>query len=277
MRKLYITLSLLCGLGLLSMTSTEAEAQCTNSSNIIGCPVGVADGSDFQFELDGVSTFFNNTLNREFQSIGAIGFEPSNTETGRGLHSIGNAYPGGGTVADVWDWWLFGGGSPSDEPQSLYQEISTTPTAPDPSAARYRVKFTMFPFPKISIDGSTVDKSLGKRTIRIKLPSGKFVTEEITIMQTEDGKIYGVGAGLHNFGPMHESRNQPFPGQTQYSFDEDPIPRPAPTPGSQMSETDQQNMEQGPSSGENLYHFQCNHISTPHPGDEICILSLRQD
>jgi hypothetical protein len=112
--------------------------------------------------------------------------------------------------------------------------FSTAPTAPDPNAVQYRVKVTFFPFLKISIDGSKVVKTLGKRTARIKLPSGKTVTEGITIMQTEDGTIYGIGAGLHNFGPMHESRNQPFPDQKQYSFDKDPIPRP-PTPGAGQS------------------------------------------
>lgn len=249
MRKLYIILSVLCGLGLSSMTS----AQSPDPETDLAKPIIISPG------------FF----------------------------PITNAYPGEVGEGGAWLWWLFDGPSPFDPPTEddpfdpaegvfgnppATTPVSTTPTAPDPSAARYRVKLTMFPFPKLSIDGSTVVKSIGKRRIRIKLPSGKFVTEEITIMLTEDNKKYGVGAGLHNFGPMHESRNQPFPDQIQYSFDEDPIPRPAPTPGSQMSETDQQNMEQGPSSGENFdHHFQCNHISTPHPGDEICILSLRQD
>lgn len=63
----------------------------------------------------------------------------------------------------------------------------------------------------INLNGSRVTADHGSRATR---------QGEIRIIETADGKIYGVDTKGNNLGPMHESRNQPFPDQKQYSFDD---------------------------------------------------------
>lgn len=82
----------------------------------------------------------------------------------------------------------------------------------------------------LNLNGSRVTANHGKRTTR---------QGEITVLETADGKIYGVDANGNNLGPMHESRHQPFPDQKQYSF-EDGYPLPPPSANQSAGAADDQ-------------------------------------
>lgn len=82
--------------------------------------------------------------------------------------------------------------------------------------------------PTILINGTPFKERLGSQQHLQRLPDGGQMDEEITVMQTEDGKIWGIGADGHNFGSMRPSRNQFFEGRTIYSFDNTPVQRSTP-------------------------------------------------
>lgn len=82
----------------------------------------------------------------------------------------------------------------------------------------------------INLNGSRVTADHGTRFNRLG---------EIRIIETADGKIYGVDSKGNNLGPMHESRNQPFPNEKQYSFDDGYPVLPAPANQSAGAADDQ--------------------------------------
>lgn len=82
--------------------------------------------------------------------------------------------------------------------------------------------------PTILINGTPFKERLGVQHHLQRLPGDGQMDEEITLMQTEDGKVWGIGADGHNFGSMHPSRNQFFEGKTVYSFDSTPVQRSMP-------------------------------------------------
>ena len=182
-------------------TALEADRQARqNSSNPLFVPEG------FEIETRTIDNIFNS-------GITVIRYDVVDANTGRNLDA------------------------------GFVTETQAAAAARDIHASRNRVTVTYSPnnVPTVSIKGSEIAETIGSQNHTQRSSANQtLVDEEISIIKTQDGKVYGVGAGGHIFGSMHESSNQFTPGKTIYSFDQAPIPRPATTAvGRSISKSDQ--------------------------------------